>query len=233
MQSQVAQLSNIEHKNVKLSMNTNFEHIANHHVTPVIIQELPRIASDLPVAFIKNAESQDYICVAILGLKDGENLLVKDGKWQGPLVPAGYTHFPLSLVPFPEDNAKYAITIDMASDAISEETGESLFDDEGNETEHLKSRRQALENYYQCAISTREFTKTLVDLGLLEEKGFSFEVNGEKRNVTGLHIVDEEKFNQLSDEALLDLRKKGYLAPIYAHLLSLAQTQRLVSRIAE
>ena len=230
MQSNIAQLSNEAHKNVKLVVNKNFEHVTGHHMTPVIMQEIPRVASELPVAFVKNSQTDDYMCVGILGLKEGENLMVKDGAWQGSFIPAGYTHFPLSLVPYPEDDSKYAITIDTDSNAINDE-GDALFNEDGSETEYLQTRRKSLETYYKCAIATREFTKTLLDMELLTEQGFSFEMGDDKRNVTGLHIVDEEKFNALSDEQIIDLRKKGYLAPIYAHLMSLAQMNQLVKRI--
>ena len=231
MESKIAQLSKDLHAKVKLKLNNNFDHVASHHITPVIVHEIGNAAADLPVAFVKNSETNDYICVALLGLKDGENLLVENGRWMGAFIPAGYTHYPLSIVPHPDDQSRYSLTIDMASETISEDDGEALFNEDGSESEYLQKRRKALENYYQCAIATREFIRTLAELDLLTEQGFSFEVEGDKRNVTGIHIVDEAKFNQLADEVILDLRKKGYLGAIYAHMMSLKQTQRLVNRI--
>lgn len=231
MESKVAQLSKDLHSQVKLKLNNNFEHVAQHHITPVIVHEIGNAAADLPVAFVKNSETSDYICVALLGLKDGENLLVEDGRWVGAFIPAGYTHYPLSLVPHPDDQSKYSLTIDMASDTISETEGEALFNEDGSESEYLQKRRKSLENYYQCAVATREFIRTLNELELLHEQGFSFDVDGDKRSVTGIHIVDEAKFNALPDETILELRKKGYLGAIYAHMMSLKQTQRLVNRI--
>ncbi|MET1256747.1 SapC family protein [Aliikangiella maris] len=232
MQSNLAQLNNKDHKNTKLKVNQNFNHLANHHIAPVIMHEIPNAASDLPVVFVKNSENDDFLCVALLGLKEGENLLVKEGVWQGPFIPAGYTHYPLALVPHPEDQNKYSITIVTDSEAVSESEGEALYDEEGKETEYLSKRRRTLENYYQCAVLTRNFIKMLQDLELLEEQGFSFEVGEDKRNITGVYVVNEKKLNELSDEQFLDLRQKGLLAPIYAHLISLKQTQRLVGRIA-
>ena len=230
MQSTIVQLNNKEHQNIKLTPNHDFTHVASHHVTPVLMQELGRVAADLPVAFIKNSETGDYLCVALLGLKEGENLLVKDGQWQGTFIPAGYTHYPLALVPYPEDAKKYVITIDMASNAVSD-NGDALFNEDGTESEYLQKRRQALETYYKCAIATREFTKTLVALELLEEKGFTIEVGEDKRKVTGIHVVNEEKFNALPDDKIVELHKKGYLGAVYAHMISLSQTPRLVNRL--
>lgn len=232
-QSQIAALNPEVHGKVKLTLNKDFSHLEKHNVSPLIVHEIATAAADLPVVFIKNSNNDEYVCVALLGLKEEENLLVKAGKWDGMFIPAGYTHYPLSLVPMPEDPKRYTITIDMASETISETEGEALFNEDGTESEHMQSRRKALENYYQAAMTTRSFVKELADLELLEEQGFSFDVNGQKRNVTGVHIVNEQKFNELSDEAFLDLKKKGFLGPIFAHLLSLRQTQRLVARIPQ
>ncbi|TQV74615.1 SapC family protein [Aliikangiella marina] len=232
MEPKIEQLNSNQHKNIKLVVNQDFSHVANHHVAPVIAQEIPSLSSDLPVAFIKNSSTGQYLCVAILGFKEEENLLVKDGKWTGPLVPAGYTHHPLSLIPLPEDKKQYTLTIDLASKAITDE-GEALFTENGEPTEYLEKRRKSLETYYAYAMATDDFTKTLVEMELLEEKQFSFQVGEDKRSVNGLFVINEDKFNQLSDEKFIELRKKGYLAPMYAHMLSLAQIPRLVKRISE
>lgn len=232
MQSKVAQLSSKEHSNVKLVLNRDFEHIEEHHMAPVIVHEVLSAASDLPVVFVKNGNSGDFLLVALMGLKEKENLLVKDGKWDSPFIPAGLTHFPLSLVPHPEDQSKYSMTIDMSSKAISDE-GEAIFNEDGTETENLSKRRQALENYYKCAITTRDFIKTVSEYELLEEQTITFEVAEDKRSVSGIFVVNEQKLNDLPDDKYLALRKKGYINPIVAHILSLKQTQRLVNRIGK
>ncbi len=41
--------------------------------------------------------------------------------------------------------------------------------------------------------------------------------------------IDEQAFEQLSDAALCVLRKEGWLAPLYAHRISLMQVDRLPS----
>jgi len=232
MQPEIAQLNSNDHKDVKLVVNRDFSHVEKHHVTPVIAQEIPSLSADLPIAFIKNSTTGQYMCVAILGFKEEENLLVKDGKWLGPLVPAGFSHHPISLIPLPEDKSQYSLTIDMASTAITDE-GEALFNENGEPTEYLEQRRKSIETYYAYALATSDFTKTLVELELLEEKQFSFQAGEEKRNVNGLYVINEEKFNGLSDEKFIELRKQGYMAPIYGHMLSLAQIPRLVQRISD
>jgi hypothetical protein len=48
------------------------------------------------------------------------------------------------------------------------------------------------------------------------------------RNVTGCFVVNEEKLNAFDDATFLELRRRGYLPAIYAHLMSLPQIERLV-----
>ena len=48
------------------------------------------------------------------------------------------------------------------------------------------------------------------------------------RNITGCYVINEERLNNFSDSLFLDIRHKGYLPAIYAHLLSLPQIERLV-----
>ncbi len=40
--------------------------------------------------------------------------------------------------------------------------------------------------------------------------------------------MNEKKFNEMSDESFIELRKRGILPLIYAHLMSLSQITRLV-----
>ena len=43
-------------------------------------------------------------------------------------------------------------------------------------------------------------------------------------------MVDEQKFNELSDKDFLDMRSRGLVALVYAHLNSLQQLRRVSER---
>ncbi|WP_449359356.1 SapC family protein [Alishewanella longhuensis] len=79
---------------------------------------------------------------------------------------------------------------------------------------------------------THNFTEKLKSLDLIKEQVLTLTINGEKRNINGIHMVDDQKLNELSDEVFLELRKQGYLTAIYAHLMSLQHTQKLVQKLA-
>ena len=46
-------------------------------------------------------------------------------------------------------------------------------------------------------------------------------------------MIDEKKLNELSDDVFLELRKLGFLTAIYAHLMSLQHTQKLVQKLVK
>jgi len=47
------------------------------------------------------------------------------------------------------------------------------------------------------------------------------------KNVTGCYVINEERLNNLSDKKFLEIKEKRYLAPLYSHLTSLSQIERL------
>jgi hypothetical protein len=52
--------------------------------------------------------------------------------------------------------------------------------------------------------------------------------NDKVKTISGCYVVNEERLNNLSDERFLEIKNKRFLPAVYAHLISLAQTERLV-----
>jgi hypothetical protein len=48
------------------------------------------------------------------------------------------------------------------------------------------------------------------------------------KSIGGCYVINEQRLNSLSDELFLEIKHKQYLPAVYAHLVSLAQTERLV-----
>ena len=53
---------------------------------------------------------------------------------------------------------------------------------------------------------------------------------GASQQVTGLRIIEEEKFDALPDEAILEWRQRGWLPLVYWHWLSIDNFLRLLKR---
>ena len=73
----------------------------------------------------------------------------------------------------------------------------------------------------------------LQSLDLIKEQVLTLNIKGEERRINGIFLIDETKLNELTDEQFLELRKSGYLTAIFAQLMSLQHTQKLVKKIAD
>ena len=226
-------LHNVEHKDTKIKNGFNADIVKGQHLVPIVAHEFPRIATELPIVFVKNNETGEFQPVAMLGLEPGENLFVQDDKWQGSYLPHALTRYPLVLSKNPEDENQLFVGINESSDLVSKEEGNALFDDKGEETDYLKRRKEGLISFVEFSQVTAAFTKYLADKELLVAQTLTLEIKGEKRDINGIYLIDEKKLNELSDEEFLDLRKRGYLAPIYAFLTSMPQVNRLARLKAE
>lgn len=223
-----------KHANIKIKATGHVADLAQQHALGVVVQEFALAGAQYPVAFVKEQDSDSYFPVAILSLEPNKNLFVSDeNKWQGMYMPARYTHKPLSVIPSKDDPSLFGIAIDLDNEMISEEEGQALFTETGEETEMLQARKKALMSYIEHEHVTKAFIDTLKELDLFVQQNINVKVGEKEYSLNGLFMVDEKKFNELSDEAFLKLRQRGFLGPIYAHLGSMHQVTRLIQRQAD
>ncbi|KTF17881.1 SapC family protein [Pseudoalteromonas sp. H105] len=224
-EQQVQPLHNEKHANTKIQNGINVEFLKSQHLVPVVAHEFARVANEFPMSFVKNNETGQFQAVAMFGLEPGENLFVQDGKWTAAYAPMATTRYPLGLVKHPQED-QYGIVIDEASPLVGEAEGSALFEN-GEETDYLKRRKDALVSFIEFSKVTEAFTQYLADKELLVAQTLTVDIKGEKKDINGIYLIDEKKLNELSDEDFLDLRKRGYLAPMYSFLTSTHQVARL------
>jgi len=232
-QNKVVGLHKEKHAKTKISSVRPFNHIAQEHMLPVVVHEFVVAGAEFPVVFVKDPASERFQSVVLLGLAARQNLLVKEDKWDAMYVPRVVRNYPLLLVQEDPNSDRLIVAIDEASERVNEAEGFPLFNDDGSESEFLTVRKQQMGEYVDFAQITQAFVEKLKSLELLKEQVLTVTINEEKRNINGIYMVDDKKLNELSDEAFLDLRKQGYLTAIYAHLMSLQHTQKLVQKLAE
>ena len=143
----------------------------------------------------------------------------------GHVVPLNVQRYPFDVRP---DGEKLGVFFDESSTLIGDE-GESLFNENGEPSDYLNNQQKLLGDIANSEMATQKFIKEVTDLELLDTVQLAVQyVNGENRNVTGLHSINEKRLNALSDEKILELKKSGYLGAIYTVMLSLGQLNRLV-----
>jgi len=233
MTSPMKALNAKQHGNIKIKNELNIEGTKNQQILPLLVHEFAKAGSAMPVIFIRPNEGEKSVQpAALLGLKPEENLFQKDGKWVGEYLPAVVTHHPFAMVPTQGDENRLQMLINEDSTLVNEEEGDALF--EGDEqTDYLKKRMESLSNYFSSMHVTREFCDYISEKELLIEQTLTIEINGEKVQLNGLLLVDEKKLHELSDEDFLELRKRGYLSPIFAHLSSLHHANKLAKLKAD
>ena len=218
-----------EHAALRVRSPATSPYLATSHMLPVVVHECAHAGTDSPVVFVKNAETGQFQLVALYGLSPDENLFVSDGDWRALYLPAVIRNNPFKLIADSEDPQRMLIGLDTDSELVQETEGEALFDEDGNETDFLVARKNALRDYYEHDRITRSFIALLSEFELLAARELKVNVDGQRIAIDGLYMVDEAKLDGLAEEKFGELRKRGFLAVIYAHLASLNQVRRLAS----
>ncbi|GHF13791.1 peptidase [Kordiimonas sediminis] len=218
-----------KHKDLKV-LKADFSHVADQHMAPVTAHEIPAASADYPVFFVKNSDTGQFTTIALLGLEPGENLFVDNNQWDNTYVPELFAAFPFKLIPADDGSDRVTVAIIDDSGHVSTSKGEALFNEDGTETPYLAGRKELLKRTYEQSAMTPLFIQDLVKLDLFAERAMTLNIGGQKMTLDGLYFVDEDKLRAIDDEAFLDLRKRGLLPLIYAHLNSLHQMRRILSR---
>lgn len=232
-QNKVVALSKEQHAKTKISNNNALSHVADQHMLPIVVQEFVVAGAEFPVVFVKDGQNDSYQPVVLLGLAANQNLVIEDGKWQALYVPRVARNYPLVLVQ-PEPNSdRLVLAVDESSVRVNETEGVPLFKEDGSETDFLADRKKQMGEFVEFSRMTRGFCEKLKSMELIKEQVLTITIDGEPRNINGIHMIDEKKLNELDNDVFLELRKSGFLTAIYAHLMSLQHTQKLVQKLVK
>lgn len=199
------------------------------HMIPVVVDEFPAGSRHLPIVFVPGPERPSP--VFLVGFRPGQSLCVDaDGHWTAGYIPAFLRRYPFILGEVPGRDP--LACIDENFEEFAQAEGEALFDSSGAETATLKDRIKLMSDYFEAAKRTDASCTLMNDLKLFRQ----ITVQGSGPNAVALHgllAIDELRFNELSDEDFLRVRKANWLPAIYAHFLSLASVDRLHDRPPE
>ncbi|TQV78920.1 SapC family protein [Exilibacterium tricleocarpae] len=228
--SKIVPLHKDRHRDLKVEPALNVDAARSQHMLPLIAQEFVAASTEFPIVFVKHAETGQFQPVLLLGLQAGENLYLNAADWSSLFIPGCIRNQPFKLVQNDADREQLMVGVDEASIQLQTDRGERLFEDDGTESRYLQHRKQALVDYYDGEQVTRAFVGRLADAGLLTARSLVVEVQGDKAEIDGIYVIDEKRVNELPDTAFNELRRRGFLAPIYAHLISLQQVRHLSRR---
>lgn len=217
------------HEGKKIKQVEGFGFAADFHIASIMVHEFARAASLYPVVFLEDKEQDSFRPVVLMGMDAGENLFVgADGKWQASYVPAIIRRYPFALASAGEEG-KFTVCIDEGSDLISDTDGLPLFNEQGEPAEALENVKRYLGELQQMDALTNEFCKYMVAHNMLTPLNMRVQQADQVKNINGCYVINEERLNGLSVDGFMELRDKRYLPAVYAHLLSLAQIERLMT----
>ncbi|EGM76795.1 SapC [Rheinheimera sp. A13L] len=230
MSVQISLLFREKHAHLKIRRYKAFAHAEKQQIVPVTFQEFVSVGAELPVVFVKNSETGQFESVVLLAFKAGENLMIKDGEWQGHYAPMALRHYPLALTPDPQQSEQLLVALVESSPMVNEFEGQALFNEDGSDSDYLKAVTESMGEFFRQTEATKSFNKLLADMDLLVSQALTVNIEGKPTEINGIYVINEKKLTELSNEHFYILRQRGLLPAIYAHLMSLQQIRGLCMR---
>lgn len=214
------------HADMSLTDSLTFSFASKVNAVPVSIVELPNVMQFYPIAFSSQAPATP---LAILGLRDNENLFVdENGVWlENTYIPAYIRRYPFI---FAADDTGEKLTLCIDGDEGILEKGDKnpLFTAEGELTDLTKNALEFCRSYQAAAEQTQGFSEAIEKSDILIDRHAEARLNsGEVITLSGFRQIDENKFYELPKETIQEWHDKRWNGFIYAHLLSIGNWQRL------
>ncbi len=233
-----ALLNNIAHKDLRVVRDHSAQYGDNEMWAVTFPQEFRAIQNEYPIFFQKNSENGKFIPVALMGLRQKENLFLTDSGWDAQYIPASVKRRPflIGIQPTRSDQGSTQpsrmVYVDMDSPRVSNTAGEAVFLPHGGYSPYLESIVDVLE-YIQYGTELNEiFGDALLQHELLEMVSLEITLkNGSRNNLAGLYTINEEKLNALDGNVVAGFHTKGYLEFIYMVLASHANVMSLIARL--
>jgi hypothetical protein len=229
MFQQLVPVNKARHAGTKIKQIEGFGFAARFHIASVMVHEFARAAAIYPVVFLEDKAQDEFRPVALMGLQEGENLFVDaEGKWQASYVPAIIRRYPFALASTGQEG-QFTVCIDEGSALVNDSEGVPLFKEDGEPSEAIENVKRYLGELQQMDQFTRAFCKYFAEHNLFTPLNMRVRQGQQQRNISGCYVVNEERLNNLSNERFLEMRERRYLPAVYAHLVSLAQIERLMN----
>jgi len=229
--TQHALLSNVEHKELRVITSRGKQYGDDVMYAFTFPAEFRNVQAYYPIVFAK-APDGTFTPLALFGFHQGQNLFLKDDRWDATYLPLMVERQPFLIGNAP--NGK-VIHIDLdhprVNRAPGEEKGQRVFLEHGGSTEYLEHISKVLGFIDDSATATPAFVAALVEHELLESFALDIQFSdGQQHRFVGFYAINEEKLRKLDGAALGKLHERGYLQAIFMALASLSKFRDLIDR---
>lgn len=216
-------LSPERHGTLRLREVRDFSFAANQNAVPLTADEFPAALRDYPIVIAPGATPAP---VALLGLETGKNPMVnEDGSWQsGKYIPAYLRRWPFLMVDEAKGADRAILCADLGSTLFTEQAdeGNALFE-EAKPSATLQTVLDFATKLDASTRRTRAMMQELKRLDLLQPSQATISRDGKSLSASGFLMVAEDKLRALPDDVLAGLARRGILALITTHHLSLGR----------
>jgi len=228
-------VDNKNHLNTKIDLSKIEQHGADLHLVPVVLSEFIHLAVQYPIVLTKHGETGQFVFSAMLGFEKNENLFWQEEQWQGLYVPLQVRRQPFFIEAIEHqnnsehDNNELVVCVNMESPALSNNTGEALFDINGQESTFFQEAKDLLAQLLTGEKENNLLSESLTLMGLIQPMSLDITfVDQSSTKLLGLYTIDQEKLTSLSKEQVLTLYQAGLLPSIYTMITSLGQVHALI-----
>lgn len=220
-------LNNVDHKDLRVITERGDAWGDNLMLAVTFPAEFRTLQAHYPIVFRKSAEGA-FEPVALFGFQEGENLFLRDGRWDATDLPLSVERLPFLIG---VNGQELMMHVDLDSPRVSSTMGEPVFLPHGGNTEFLERMNSTLLALHQGLQDTAGFTEALLQNELLESFVFDIELNdGSQNRLAGFYTINEDRLAALDGEVLARMNRAGYLAAIYFALASLSNFRALIER---
>jgi len=224
-------VSPLEHKDIRIS-NERSEWMGDGMMCCVTFpEEFRNVQAHYPILFQHQDAESAFRCLAVFGFENGENLFLKDGKWDARYMPLAMDIMPF-MIGMPKDGTEEKkVVLDLDNPRVNKDDGMRLFDENGMASVYLENISKKLGYLDDGFKRSGKYIDALKKYDLLEPLSIDVTLrDGSKNRLEGFHTIHEEKFKALDGKALDDLKSQGYLLPTYMMLASLSNLAQLIDR---
>lgn len=206
------------HGEAGLKKLNHFRFAEQTNSVPVAVTEFVEIARSYPIVLTDEAKPTP---VAVLGLRKKNNFLDKNGRWLGyAYVPAYVRKYPFALVEVPEQE-KFALCVDEGAEHYMESKPDMPFYKDGDPAELCREALQFCGSFQKQMEQTTAFTVALKEAGLLKPKETDITLpSGEKLQLGGFLMVDEEGLQAMQEATVIEWQKRGWLSLLSVMIMS-------------
>ncbi len=201
------------------------------NAVPISYSEFASACRDYPLAFVSTDSGRSFSPVAVLGIAAGENLFVRDGRWETSVyLPAYLRRYPFCMSRVRLNAVEQADRMICIEKAFFSDDGERMFDDKGAPVSAWLPIEKLLRDYEADIDLAVEMCAILSDYALLEPFSLQASLKSGPMGFGGMYRVDEKRLEFLNAAQHKTLLRKGITGRIYAHLISLENFARLIAR---